>query len=391
VLRLLVLALLWTVATSATAQGVTRHPAMPHLFARGLQPQVAFFVPGNAGDAVLRDPPGPAGHVPQQGELRCDGLVLEVYTPDYHWPPAAGDGYWQRLEVMLASAARAGMIVDLRITAAGAALLASAGRERVHAFAGHLAEVTHRNPCVIISFDFPAPDPAAVQVSAAIRAACPSLLTGQRLPADGTLKPDADFAVVSPASAPPGYRDQAAVGYWHHRLRGRPVVFELSRPDPNASLFWFACGVAGLQHTSLPPPSDPANRRGFLALRATSALLQNLPDGRCPPRPELAGAGIAFAMGTENDFMGYLVRPAASPHVSVSSSSQRPDVVSFWFSIPRNQTIIEPRVPGPVSRRRMLAQPSNDGWFWGYYALPASDDHASTVTEGRDIPDGPFM
>ncbi|MCX7717841.1 MAG: hypothetical protein N2111_05490 [Candidatus Sumerlaeaceae bacterium] len=370
---------------------MSRHPVWPHLLARGLQPQIACFVPGNAGEAYLREPPLPPGNVARWFELRCDGLVIEASAPSYEWNAERGDEYWQRLESALNSAALAGMMVDFRVTTGCVARLHAGGEDQERRFTERLVALAARSQCVIISFDCAWNDPPAARLRALLRTAAPGLLFGQRLTDLSDLCADADFVVVRPASAPAGYRDQAAVGYWHRRFAGRPVIFELDTPDPKAGLFWFAAGAAGLQHKSFPPSPDPENHRLFVALRALSVLLMNLPDGRCPIRPEWAGDGISLAFGTPGDFCGYLLEPRATPEIMMTSPENRPDIIAFWFSMARNQSIIEPRQIGPVQHRRTLSQPSNDGWFWGYYALPRPDNGGSTVTEGRDIPPGPFM
>lgn len=353
---------------------------------------VASFSPGNQGLLTFcSSPPPNIGNVERSDDLQATGLVMALADERYSLrgtSPGAEQTspprYWSRLEQSLAACAAYNYMVDLRLNAALARELSQAGPAAEQLFWHKLASTCSSSYIPLFSFASDLDDEKAESMRRKLRRALPQALLGRicdrPLALSSPLPTPWDFVIVSPESAPPLYRDQAAVSYWRSRFGKIPIFFSLHTPDFFRELFWYATGAAGFYHAEFPPRCTPENAMAWKALYSFNTFYLRIPHGSVRLMPELASPGICQAFGADNEVYCAIVNRSPS-RLLLPQVKKMPESMDFWFNPASAQYITLPRVETPRRHVLTLSSPSQEPWIYCHFPMPKSGDEDSTTPQ----------
>ncbi len=400
-IRVVTLAIVVALASAGGAQsergeGVRISPADSSRLAMFRNPQVPVFSPGNTGLAFFAAPPAlPAGNADPTGAWSCDGWAVGFADPRYTLrasdpdSPTSPSAYWQRVRGHALQAWSWGLVADYRITGELTDELVTSGPVP-RSFASRLAEAWRDVPSPMISVDTDPGDPVLGELLPALRKALPRSLIGLMLdPSDSTATTLGrwDFFIVDPGDAPVPFRDQAAVSYWRARLGGRPVLFQLRKPDFAAGMFWIATGVAGLYFDDMPGPGSLEHRRDSMELRALSQFRMRFTDGTIRLMPELLAPGVDVAFGSPQFAARLLNSEAGGADIRFPGGSGGGEFFGFWYGPDHDETIAQPVRPIPPSGIMRVRKPDPTRWLYCTAARTQSKDSDTTTPWPR--PDEP--
>lgn len=391
-LLLVAIALFWQVASNGSCQFAVQRSTTPDRIATQPYPtQLPVFLPGNSGLPLMSDTTNSAAiAIPYPAELKCDGNVILIASPDYEVSPFADDAastsprsFFSRLGSGLSGLAFEGDVADLRLDKYFAGLLEKATREQTERFWKSLSRICSSVYLPMFSVDVESSE-TAIRLATSLRQSVPRALVGRCLTGVDPAPDEArgfDFVIVRPSAAPWRYREQAAVSYYRRQFPGKIIFFELERPQLYASLFWLATGCAGIYHDDL--RADAGERESLRALGFLHMLLYG-------PGLQLASGldqhGVAGVLGNPQLLCVALgIEPGAT--LAFPTSASRPAFNDAWYCPGTGQLIVGPvRLPPDTPLLNARDMPPRGNWVYVHITLPYSNESTTPdVTRMTDF------
>ncbi|MBX7245063.1 MAG: hypothetical protein K1X53_06170 [Candidatus Sumerlaeaceae bacterium] len=389
-----------SICQPATAiQEVTRWTENPTLFDFGRAPQIPCFGPPEFGARLFeRTGTTPTLEQRQDATLLFDGLTLPVSGPTHKLRATSPDaesqspmGYWAALQAQLATTARTGNMHELRFTDDFAHEMDAAGVQGAERYMERLVRMTPHAPSPIYTFDMHKFADQQVMLRDKLRRGLPRAMIGCTMataPATPLGTAGWDYAIVDPETAPPPYRDQAAVSFFRSRIGAKPVLFHVHRPDFHQLCFWYSTGAAGFYFDKMPATGSEDTTRPWREMRSFASIRFRFKDGVTQLLPEVAGPGAFGAFGEPGDTIAAFIPPDTKGVLFPPRSPMKPWYTSIWFNPQTDESILLPPAPEKAREIFSVFAPSSDEWLHIYSPRTTAEAGRTTVTLGAQIKRG---